>query len=185
MSRRFGFSRNLSGWAFQREDGWCWEGGAAAAPSPLNPTWSHHSAGVDQAKAVWSLNAHAANLFNYSPSATACLMKCYPQIAGNWTIGFTHSIIDHWFRSRLSVILILSCGSRAQRSKIWCTLYYIRPGVPNQIGKKSTNPISLINQDLHKQNHPTTIFLFSGSCIQCKHVSELTIKVPFLFLSSI
>lgn len=51
-----------------------WRRGGCCS-SASNPTWSHHSAGVYQAKAVWSLNARAANLFNYSPSATACLMR--------------------------------------------------------------------------------------------------------------
>lgn len=110
-----GFCRNLSGcrtvlqsWRPFRGEmvgaagGWV-EERRGCCSSASNPTWSHRSAGVYQAKAVWSLNARAANLFNYSPSATACLMKDHPQIAGNWTIGFTHSIIDHWLRPRLDV----------------------------------------------------------------------------------
>lgn len=44
------------------------EGGCSSA---FNPTWSHWSWRVYQAKAAWSLNAHAANLFNYSPSSLA------------------------------------------------------------------------------------------------------------------
>ena len=45
------------------------EGGGCS--SAFNPTWSHWSWRVYQAKAAWSLNAHAANLFNYSPSSLA------------------------------------------------------------------------------------------------------------------
>lgn len=79
-------------------------GGRGCCSSTSNPTWSHRSARVYQAKAAWSLNAHAANLFNYSPSSAACLMRgLSTDNAGNWTIGFAHSIIDHWFHSRLDV----------------------------------------------------------------------------------
>lgn len=99
-SLRYGFS-----WS---GDAWCcrsvWVKGRrrGCCSSASNPTWSHRSARVYQAKAVWSLNAHAANLFNYSPSSAACLMRgLSTDNAGNWTIRFTHSIIDHWFRSRL------------------------------------------------------------------------------------
>lgn len=111
--------------AFQRGDGWCCGGRRGCCSSTSSPSWSHRSARVYQAKAAWSLNAHAANLFNYSPSSAACLMRgLSTDNAGNWTMGFTHSIIDHWFKA-WRVILSSSC--RAQHSKICYMLYYSSP----------------------------------------------------------
>lgn len=105
------------------------EGRRGCCSSASNPKWSHRSARVYQAKAAWSLNAHAANLFNYSPSSAACLMRgLSTDNAGNWTIDSPIQLLTIDSTQGLTSNSQISLQGSAFKNMVYVLLQFSRGG---------------------------------------------------------